>query len=151
MFTSYKSSEVPYKGEEVSIDSSISINNKLIADLHVFSTSRLLSNLQPICKLTTENSLWNSSDFIWCWCCQEIFFYANLNLTLNLIWTTYYLLSKSESVKIYWLSVKFERFKLLKRGYCESVKFHWLLQWKETDLTVENIILTEWSVKINWF
>ena len=39
----------------------------------------------------------------------------------------------------------------LKRSYCESVKFHWLLQWKVTDLTVENIVFIDWSVKINWF
>ena len=30
-------------------------------------------------------------------------------------------------------------FKYLNRGYCESVKFHWLLQWKLTDSTVKNI------------
>ena len=59
--------------------------------------------------------------------------------------------SKFESVKIYWLSVKFDWFKLLKRGYCKSVKFHWLFQWKLTDLTVKNIFFTGESVKINWF
>ena len=53
------------------------------------------------------------------------------------------LLSKFESVKIYWLSVKFDWFKYLKRGYCKSVKF--------TDLTVKNIFFTDESVKINWF
>ena len=47
------------------------------------------------------------------------------------------LLSKYESVKIYWLSVKLDWFKQSKRGYCKSVKFHWLLQWKLTDLTVK--------------
>ena len=50
------------------------------------------------------------------------------------------LLYKSKSVKIYWLSVKFDWLKKIKRGYCESVKFHWLLQWKITDLTVESIL-----------
>ena len=58
------------------------------------------------------------------------------------------LLSKFESVKIYWLSVKFYWFK---RGYCKSVKFHWLFQWKLTDLTVKNMFFTDSSVKINWF
>ena len=61
------------------------------------------------------------------------------------------LLSKSESVKIYWLSVKFDWFKWLKRGYCKSVECYWLLQWKSTDLTVEDIFSLIQSVKINWF
>ena len=61
------------------------------------------------------------------------------------------LLSKFKSVKIYWLSVKFDWFKLLKRGYCKSVNFHWLFQWKFTDFTVKNIFFTDESVKINWF
>ena len=59
--------------------------------------------------------------------------------------------SNFESVKIYWLLVKFDWFKYLKRGYCKSVKFHWLFQWKLTDLTVRNIVYTDESVKINWF
>ena len=45
------------------------------------------------------------------------------------------ILSKFESVKIYWLSVKFD----------------WLFQWKLTDLTVRNIFFTDESVEINWF
>ena len=49
-------------------------------------------------------------------------------------------LSKFESVKIYWLLVKFDWFKYLKKGYCISVKFHWLFQWKLTDLTVKSQI-----------
>ena len=61
------------------------------------------------------------------------------------------LLSKYESVKIYWLSVKFYWFKYLKRGYCKSVKFHWLLQWKLTDLTVKKCFRLIQSVIINWF
>ena len=61
------------------------------------------------------------------------------------------MLSKFESVKIYWLSVKVDWFKYLKRGYCKSVKFHWLFQWKLTDLTVKNIFFTDQSVKMNWF
>ena len=56
-------------------------------------------------------------------------------------------LSKIESVKIYWLSVKFDWFKYLKRVYCKSVKLHWLFQWKLTDLTVKNIFFTDESVK----
>ena len=47
--------------------------------------------------------------------------------------------SRSESVKIYWLSVSFDWFKQPKWDYCESVKFHWLLQWKNTDLISETI------------
>ena len=56
------------------------------------------------------------------------------------------LLFKFKSVKIYWLSVKFDWFKYLKRGYCKSVKFHWLFQWKLTDLTVKNIfsLVNQW-------
>ena len=61
--------------------------------------------------------------------------------------TNYYVLSKFESVKIYWLSVKFDWFKYLKRGYCKSVKFLWLFQWKLTDFTVKNIFFTDESVK----
>ena len=45
------------------------------------------------------------------------------------------MLPKSESVKIYWLSVKFD----------------WLLQWRSTDLTVKNIFSLFQSMKINWF
>ena len=62
-----------------------------------------------------------------------------------------YMLSKFETVKIYCLSVKFDWFKQLKKGYCKSVKFHLLFQWKLTDLTVRNIFFTDESVKINWF
>ena len=79
------------------------------------------------------------------------------------------LLSKSESVIIYWLSVKFDLFKQLKRGYCESGKFHWLPQQKWTDSPMKNIFhwfeqweLTDLTVEIfchwwisekanNWF
>ena len=43
--------------------------------------------------------------------------------------------------------MKFDWFKYLQRGYCESVKFHWLPEWKVTDLTVENIVFTDDSVK----
>ena len=46
-------------------------------------------------------------------------------------------LSKYKSVKIYWLSVEYDWLKYLKRGYCKSVEFHWLLQWKLTDLTAK--------------
>ena len=47
----------------------------------------------------------------------------------------YIWIDKFEAVKIYWL----------------SVKFHWLFQWKLTDLTVRNFFFTHESVKINWF
>ena len=42
-----------------------------------------------------------------------------------------FLLSKFESIKIYWL----------------SVKFYWLFQWKLTDLTVRNIfpLMNQWK------
>ena len=70
---------------------------------------------------------------------------------INKILVGLILLSKFKSVKIYWLSVKFDWFKYIKRGYCKSVKFHWLLQWKLTGLTVRNICFTDESVKINWF
>ena len=30
---------------------------------------------------------------------------------------------------------------IAKRGYCESVKFHWLFQWKLTGSTVKNTFL----------
>ena len=60
------------------------------------------------------------------------------------------LLSEYESVKIYWLSVKFDWFKYLKSCYCKSVKFYWLLQWKLTDLTVKIFFPLIQSVIINW-
>ena len=63
----------------------------------------------------------------------------------------FFLLSKFESFKIYWLSMKFDWFKHLERGYCKSVKLYWLFQWKITDLTVRNIFFTDSSVTINWF
>ena len=63
----------------------------------------------------------------------------------------FFLLSKYESVKIYWLSVKFDWFKWLKRGYCKSVKFHWLLQWKLTDSSVIIFFPLIQLVIINWF
>ena len=62
-----------------------------------------------------------------------------------------HLLSKFESVKIYWLSVKVDWFKQLKSDYCKSVKFHWLFQWKLTDLTVKNIFFTDESLTISWW
>ena len=43
--------------------------------------------------------------------------------------------------------MKFDWFKYLKRGYCKSVEFHWLLQWKLTDFTVKNIFFSDESVK----
>ena len=61
------------------------------------------------------------------------------------------MLAKYESVKIYWLSVKFDWFEYLKRGYYKSVKFHWLLQWKLTDLTVKIFFQLIQLVIINWF
>ena len=66
-----------------------------------------------------------------------------LDCFLSLNQRNKWLLYKSESVKIYWLSVKFDWFKYLKRGYCKSVKFHWLLQWKSTDVTVKNTFFTD--------
>ena len=58
------------------------------------------------------------------------------------------MVSEYKSVKIYWLSVEFNWFKWLKRGYCESVKFPWLLQWKLTDSTVKNIfsVTNQWKL-----
>ena len=43
--------------------------------------------------------------------------------------------------------MKLDWFKQLKRVYCESVKVHWLFQWKLTDLIVKNIASTDESVE----
>ena len=85
---------------------------------------------------------------------DQIFMIFRVSVRITIIvslYTIIYLLSKFESVKIYWLSVKFDWFKYLKRGYCKSVEFHWLFQSKLTDLTVKNIFLTDESEKINCF
>ena len=47
--------------------------------------------------------------------------------------------------------MKFDWFKYLKKGYCKSVKFYWLLQWKLTDLTVKISFPLVQLVIINWF
>ena len=75
--------------------------------------------------------------------------FKDISLSVLRSWRVW-VLSKSESVKIYWLSVKFDWFKYLKRDYCKSVKFHWLLEWKSTDLSVKNIfaLKNQWKAKL---
>ena len=50
------------------------------------------------------------------------------------------MLSKTASVRIYWLSVKFDWLELLKRGYYKSVLFNGSNQWKLIDLRVKRKI-----------
>ena len=42
-------------------------------------------------------------------------------------------------------------FRTLLLSKFESVKIYWLFQWKLTDLTVKNIFFTNSLVKVNWF